>query len=119
MKNAMMSARTMHSRICAKSHATRRAVFHRPVFHSSSPREMVVVGGERPFVDVLETLDFREWGGVRVRGGGLWERSILCGVCVCVKVKQEDGRWEVCGGDGGMRWRPVAHGFKLVSQFAA
>lgn len=89
----------MHSRVCAKSHATRSIVFHRPVFQSSSPMEMVVVD-EAPFVDVLETLECREGGGVRVSGGGLWARSMLCGAYLrrwTRKMDEEDGRWEVGG----------------------
>ena len=92
----------MHRRICAKSHPTRRVVVHRPVFQSSSLIEMVVVG-ERPFVDVLETLVCREWGGVRVRGGGLWERSILYVYVRPWVGEEEDARWEVCGGGGQVR----------------
>lgn len=100
----------MHNRICAKSHPTRRIVLQRPVFHSSSLMEMVVVD-DRPFVDAFEMLVCREWGGVRVKGGGLWERSILCGVyvraCVRACVGEEDdevgGMWRRQTGEVGTR----------------
>lgn len=75
----------MEVRMWIKSESTLIKVMKQLVFQSSLPSSKTdIVVGDWPLMEIVmrETLDWRELrcdpGGVRLRGGGLWLRSIVC-----------------------------------------